>query len=226
MVCNFSVASDGPWQSVQVLDLPPACMPSRFEALGSVGLIQGYRDLVPSAIETGVFLNVKQLKAVVAACGVQLPPRGSGIKHVFVKIDFARATVKHFHSDKPDDKQTEMITAIMGHAKFTLDDQLLEMVERLDPENKEAYKAIQKQAHEALLSKTRKQATREYAEGLEKIAADTRKQEEIDRQWRLTPNELKQLLPGEGAIPGVFHGSYNPRKGFFRVVYPSLFLSC
>ena len=40
------------------------------------------------------------------------------------------------------------------------------------------------------------------------------------RNWGQTLEDLKLLLPGRGAVKGVFWATMNPRSRFFRVNYP------
>ena len=49
---------------------------------------------------------------------------------------------------------------------------------------------------------------------------DAVKQKDAQRLSDLTPADLKTLLPGGGAISGVFWMRYHPVKKFWRADYP------
>lgn len=46
-----------------------------------------------------------------------------------------------------------------------------------------------------------------------------------ERNYNMTPEYMKELLPGGGAIRGLFWGRFNPVECWFRITYPCSILA-
>ena len=185
-----------------------------------------------------------ELKSICAACGFgSPPPPGSGKRGSIIKRDWASLLVGKLCPRHSRDMQTKMIDSLAGKEKATVDVQVIAAMAHLDSENKEAFKDLQKAAIETLDRKlygTTEAAEKELSgcfdldEALKQTGPKVQKAQAEHakamegkhmRNWGQTPEDLKLLLPGRGAVKGVFWATMNPHSRFFRVNYPRSFLA-
>ncbi len=233
---NFDISEDCEWQHVKVQPLPPACLDVKSgKDVGSLMRITSYQPVLRSGLWEGLWLTAKNARMLCLSYQTPLPAKGmgSGKSKQIVKIDYALSLVTHFHAAESDQEKLRMVNAIMNRrgGGLDLDLSVLSTVAALDPENAEAFKDVSKKAFQDFTQEIFKrgresqkkddieQQAKEHMDKLEKLKA-VKASAESTRLWGLTPNDLKLLLPGEGAISGVFAATYHPILGHFRVIYP------
>eukprot|EP00434_Breviolum_minutum_P022179 symbB.v1.2.019580.t1/scaffold1585.1/size110488/1 len=72
--------------------------------------------LVISAVRSGVFLTVAQLKSLHAVIKFKLPEKGSGKNGNIIKVDWVRALVNHYFGDSPEDIRMNMMKGMLGQS--------------------------------------------------------------------------------------------------------------
>ena len=231
---NYDVSDDCPWKYVKVQALPPCCLDSESgKHVGSLFEVVSVKPLLEAAVWDGVFLTAKQCRLICLSRKVTLPGKGqgSGKKRGLIKLDYARSLVNFFYVAESDIEKARMVSAIMYLREGKVDISLLSTVAALDEENAETFKPMARaalyeftqQIYKRGKEQQRKDTVQKQAqEQIEKENAEkaVKRKIECERNWGLTPNDLKLLLPGGGAISGVFYAQYHPLKGYFRCAYP------
>jgi len=241
---NYDYDDACEWRNVRFRVLPPACLPKDLAShVGSAfEVLDNDEFLLKGAVRAGVQINVPTLRKICTTLGVALPgpKQGSGKGGNVKKQDIVKCLIKYLWPDCTDEEFRETFNAMMRLKKESVDLNVLAMVSELDTENQEAFRTLKCHAMEQLetkifgkgklagiesgLDEEKKQALLKHGEEkaakLKKSAAAKEEAEHV-RQWNLTPPELRALLPGNGAIAGVFWMRYHPVKKFWRVTYPT-----
>ena len=156
----------------------------------------GAHDLLAFAVKKGIYLTLPQLKMIYQAKKWPYPDGSGpkGVKHRFKK-DFARDLVARLWPDEPEEAQEEMYVALMGKGAYTnkdhdkCEEDLLEVISGLDPENAEAAKGVRKACWDMLSAKqeaAKKAMPTEWKSGWHK--------------QNFTPPELRDLLPPSDSV--------------------------
>ena len=197
--------------------------------------------ILKAAVEAGVDIPITRLKTMCTSLRVMLPgpKQGSGKNGNKKKIDYVRSLVQHLWPRASADFLKDTIALMMKWKKPPVDLNVLAMVSELDTDNQESFKVLKEHAMHELEAKVFGKGKLAGIESLEKEkvddvvktatvkAADIKKdadgkhKTEVLRQWKLTPPELKALLPGGGSIAGVFYMRWHPVQHFWRVTYPT-----
>ena len=149
------------------------------------------QDLVPSGIEMGIYLTMKQLKSLHQHYKFTLPGKkeGSGKGGRLIKSDFARAIINHFHPSSDDSQRATMFQGIMGkNWKHTTSPvkhgkEILEACQALNVEDRPKF------------SELLESVTKDEAKLQEKRAARSDADNLHDTKKHSTPVSLQPLLP-------------------------------
>ena len=242
---NYDYDETCQWRNVRFRVLPPACLPKDLSHVGSAFEVMDNDEwLLRGAVRSGVDLKVPKLKMICTSLGVALPgpKQGSGKRGNLKRQDFVQSLIKHLWPDCTDEFSKATYNVMMKTTKQEhVDLNVLAMVSELDCENQESFQKLKAHAMDeleakvfgkgklaglesGLLDEEKKQALLKQGEAkaakLKKMAA-TKEDAEHMRQWRLTPPELRALLPGNGAIAGVFWMRYHPINHWWRITYPT-----
>ena len=129
-----------------------------------------------------------------------------------------------------------MVEQIMGTAAKPdkdVDPGVLALVAAIDPENAEAFGDMSKAAMESLATKLLLSGKKRQEEINEKEIAEqvktqvenirhaekTKLKLENERNWFLTPDSIRKLLPGAGTIANTFYMQCHPIADHFRADY-------
>jgi hypothetical protein len=95
--------------------LPGPCIPQSLAALGSVILVTRHKEILPAALEEGIFLTSQQLTFILTELKIGKPAKGSGsgVKGNVIKVDLAWHLIKAIFPDAGKPKQRKMVAAIM-----------------------------------------------------------------------------------------------------------------
>jgi hypothetical protein len=182
MMVNFSVSEDNEWRHMEVDILPPACVPLALASYGSVFRVRtpGGAMMLPSCVQSGIFLTVGQLKHICGALDIKTEKKGTGKNGRIVKFDFAKALVNGLFPEAETAEKKRMIDIICNRAESIskcTDPEVLEVVSRLDAENADApcWKKMAKVALQELeqdiVAKAKKAGKAEAADELNAAAA-------------------------------------------------------
>lgn len=169
--------------------------------------------LVISAVRSGVFLTVAQLKSLHAVIKFKLPEKGSGKNGNIIKVDWVRALVNHYFRDSPEDIRMNMMKGMLGQSWKHLNPgraskhsgDILRAFNGIDVADMKEYVDIaQVAADEEVLKEKRLQ--RERKVGYHMAA-----------RKHFTPKVLKEVIPAECRISRhpplkryqAFYGSWN-----------------
>ena len=222
--------------------MPQACidMDSALR-VGSLHKIVSHDLMLPASIKRGIKLTVKNLRKVCFSIGVELPEKGNGHGETggVVKLDYCISLVNHFFKDEVEGERKRMVSELMYGKQKAVDLSVLGAVAALDEENAQDFEKMRKHAimqFEAQVygrgksdgqneaeenhREINESKMKEKLEGQEARQRAHREQEN-ERMWGLTPNDLKELLPGGGAINCVFWAQCHPYNEFFRIDYPT-----
>ena len=245
MMVNFSVSEDNEWRHMEVDILPPACVPLALASYGSVFRVRtpGGAMMLPSCVQSGIFLTVGQLKHICGALDIKTEKKGTGKNGRIVKFDFAKALVNGLFPEAEATEKKRMIDIICNRAESIskcTDPEVLEVVSRLDAENADApcWKKMAKVALQELeqdiVAKAKKAGKAEAADELNAAAAASTvgnangapgKHAAFVKTAGMTPPELKQLLPKNGVLKSQFYIKHHPIGQYFKAEYPCLLLS-
>ena len=170
MVFNFSITEGEKeqYRHVPYEVVPPACVPSHWGEKGFMCLkatIPNGEPLLPSVLRSGVFFTAEQLQCI--RTELKLPPlaKGSGKKGAVIKADIARQVVDAVLPGLPPKERSWILSKLMAQSvkKITEDEQeVLEMVRTLDPENQECFGDMSRFAREKLKESLKKQGVKEF----------------------------------------------------------------
>ena len=246
--------SDNQFDFVETELVPPASMREDTGFyMGSWFRKVGQMPLVKGAIRNGCWLSAPQLKQVCGNFKVKLPQKGSGKARKdgtkpLIKVDFARAAIKHFCSDMSEEQQKHALQCLLRGAKTPVDLEVLQLIESLDTDNAQAFKELKQDAMQEFEHMLKRKATErkppdneQEEQELKDVEAEAKKKAqeaafqkrleddkarkekdkaaESERLWNLTPHWLRDLLPGQRES-GV-SAQYHPIKNYFQVRYPS-----
>ncbi|OLP94799.1 hypothetical protein AK812_SmicGene23148 [Symbiodinium microadriaticum] len=244
---NFDCARDScPWTHVAVQMLPPACLPSElvhcgiaFEVLDKDGWI------LKDALASGMQLTVERLRQACQSVGAELLPRGagSGKNGNMIKVDWVSCLVSAVFGSETAEKQAAIEDKLMGRHQKPVDVSVLAAISELDSNNAEAFKDMKKRAQQMFESAVYGQGVKQglgrmldgepdeekrkanFQKAVGNADKEVAKKAEADRQhaerqFQLTPPDLKSLLPGGGEHAGVCWARYNPFQKWFSVQYP------
>ena len=251
---NFDCARDScPWAHVAVQMLPPACLPSElvhcgiaFEVLDKDGWI------LKDALASGMQLTVERLRQACQSVGAELLPRGagSGKNGNMIKVDWVSCLVSAVFGSETAEEQAAIEDKLMGRHQKPVDVSVLAAISELDSNNAEAFKDMKKRAQQMFESAVYGQGVKQglgrmldgepdeekrkanFQKAVGNADKEVAKKTEADRQhaerqFQLTPPDLKSLLPGGGEHTGVCWARYNPFQKWFSVQYPvSHFPAC
>lgn len=161
--------------------------------------------------------------------------QGSGKNGNVVKRDWCKLLVTVVCKGVPEAERDAIVTSLCGAEKKVADIEVLCAMSGLDPENQQGFSKLHKMAVESLETKifgSQERAQREtnkeefkktVEQKMPKLKAEHEKEvkSNAERQFDLTPSDLKLLLPGKGTIRGQFWMRYNPNESWFRSTYPS-----
>ena len=92
---NHSVEAAGPYLHVPVKIAPPCCRPRQAPGGPLSWRIAGQPgDALKAALQQGTWLDVRQIKAICAARGIDLPDSGSGKTGGVIKVDLLQALLR------------------------------------------------------------------------------------------------------------------------------------
>ena len=183
-------------------------------------------------------------------CPVPAKGQGSGKAGRVKKVDLVKSLITFLWQNDSKESQKEMVRGMMGWNKTEpVDLSVLSMVSELDTENQESFERLKRDAlktfeknvfgrgraegvreakREAKLSgRDPNAAGEDFLKSAETTAKkllekkDAANKEQRLRQWNLTPPELRQLLPGNGEIVGVFSMRWHPHQRWWRVTFPT-----
>ena len=246
---NFECTEAAVWSHVAVQPLPPACLPPdlvdggiAFEILSKDG------SILKDALASGLQLKVDQLKQICQSIGAELPAKGAGRGKTgaLIKADYVAAIVGKLFPEASAEYKQELQQKLLGNCKpkKKMDVAVLAAISELDSNNAEAFSEMKKHAMQMFEEKLygqgvkqglarkldeepsesrRAENFKEVSKGVENMKAEDK---EVQRnhgvkQYELTPRDLKSLLPGRGAISGLFWARYNPFMSWFSVQYPT-----
>lgn len=230
LLFNFSFHRSCKWKFVEHTLIPPACMPDALPSVGCAVVVHNSNEwILKGSIKSGLFLNLQRLRQVCVALGIAKPAKGSGKNGALTKLDWSKALVSYLWPDCSQDFLSQVVGTLQGWTREKVDISILAMASNLDCDNQDAFKNLEKHAERALeekiFGKGKASASNYDAEHVKKIGKavqkeDAVKQKDAQRLSDLTPADLKTLLPGGGAISGVFWMRYHPVKKFWRADYP------
>eukprot|EP00435_Cladocopium_sp_Y103_P045341 s1084_g13.t1 len=229
LLFNYSFDITCKWKFVEHTLIPPACMPDCLPSVGCAAVVHNSDQwILKGAIQSGLFLNLQRLKQVCSALGMAKPAKGSGKNGALTKLDWSKALVSHLWPDCSQDFLSQCVSSLQGWTREKVDIGILALASNLDCDNQEAFKNLKKHAERSLEEKIfgkGKASVRADTDQAKKISKavqkeDAGKKKEAHRLFDLTPADLKALLPGAGAISGVFWMRYHPVKKFWRADYP------
>ena len=244
---NFDCAEDSCcWAYVAVQVLPPASLPPELVDCGMAFEIQDRNGwILRDALASGMQLTVERLRSACQAIGAELPPKGSGSgkNGNIIKVDWVSCLVAAVFGDSTAEERAAIEDQMMGRQQKPVDVGVLAAISELDSDNAQAFKDIKKRAQEmfedAVYGQGVKQGLRRMLddepneekrqENFRKAAENADKKQALkaeadrqhaERQFQLTPPNLKSLLPGGGEVAGVCWARHNPFQQWFSVQYP------
>ena len=140
-----------------------------------------------------------------------------------------------------EQERKDIVDSICGKLKPPVDVEVLCAMSCLDPENSQAFETLKKMAMESLettlwgSAEKAAQAANKSKEEVQhqmdrkvpefKAAHQAEKKSSNEKQYDLTPADLKELLPSTAGVRGLFWMRYHPTEKWFRTTYPSCSLA-
>ena len=212
---NNEVKGDGGWKSLPVKVLHPWQVPTGLRQSYHVVLWQcaPLKDLVPAALELGIYLNAQQLKDIQKDIKFHIPPpgKGSGKDGRLIKRDYADALIMHCFPDltRTSEKYQAILQALLGrgwkhvNSRSAHSRDILQAFDGIDKEDQKEFLEINQVAlDETLLNKL--QASR---------AARTGTTPDIQKHY--TPSILASLLPDSAGASLSRHPKLRRYQGFY-----------
>ena len=164
------------------------------------------------------------------------PKKGSGKNGNVIKKDWCEILVQRVVKGGPE-IQKAAVEALVTTEKKAVDVELLCAMTQMQPN--ETFDKMKKLAFETLdtsvYGSSEKASNMKTLEEAEKVAEKKvpvlkeRHSQAVssanERNYNLTPDDMKLLLPGGGTIRGLFWGRYHPTEPFFKVTYPCSILT-
>ena len=209
------------WKYVAVECAPPACVDP--EISGSTNIVALKRTsmlaepLLPTALLNGVHLLKREVELVMAAYSIPPPERGTGVDGRVLRADLVRTLVTSVLKDHPQEVQEKVMTK-MGAPDANNDqeetspedpcpDEILELLQSMDPDNKEHFKGVVKKAVDMLEKRAKKENAKARAQA--RAQADSHKPEasrssaEAADKGTPTPGPAKDMPGSSVARPRV-----------------------
>ena len=140
-----------------------------------------------------------------------------------------------------EQERKDIVDSICGKLKPPVDVEVLCAMSCLDPENSQAFEKLKKMAMESLettLWGSAEKAAQAANKSKEEVqhqmdrkvpefnaAHQAEKKSSNEKQYDLTPADLKELLPSTAGVRGLFWMRYHPTEKWFRTTYPSCSLA-
>lgn len=168
------------------------------------------------------------------------PKQGSGKNGNVIKRDWCARLVEVVCKGISAEEKKSIVDSMCSPPKEDVDVELLCAMSQLSPE--ENFAALSKVAMQTLDQKVYGSCEKATAEQAKKVTLEEAQaplnaklpklqeghraatSENHVRNFNLTPQGLKLLLPGKGTIKSLFWARYHPGEKWFRVTYPSSIL--
>lgn len=166
---NLSIGETCVWEHVPTKVVPSCCLPHERgkPQHGSVAVVTGpYQPLLESALLRGMPLKVPELKQIMQMTHVPMPKTGSGKNKRVIKYDLAVALLSfHFPAMTPEElvKLAQSITGQQDSNERIPEGTApahLELIAALDPDEKQHFKPLIKEAMDHLETAVKRETNR------------------------------------------------------------------
>jgi hypothetical protein len=182
---NSNVGGDSKWKHLPTAKQHPAFCPASLQTYNSPFVVTGPADdLLPSAVRSGVFLTVENLKNILEVVPYEMKPPFHGANGAKVKLDYARGLVNKYFEQEPEAETNRMVQCIMGqyYGRVHCPQQILDAINSMEASEKKDFQGL----HETVLNQEDVHS---------KIQADRAASDKLYLHKEGTPALLKSLVP-------------------------------